>query len=75
VSDAALEAEVRRANARLPDYARIAGWIRADAPFHPAERTATANGRVRREAVWVRYGARLASLFPVPSGVQDHAVL
>ena len=33
VPDAAIEAEVRAANRRLPDYAQVAFWIRADAPF------------------------------------------
>ena len=37
-ADAAIEADVRAANARLPDYARIAFWLRADAPFSAAER-------------------------------------
>jgi acyl-CoA synthetase (AMP-forming)/AMP-acid ligase II/pyrroloquinoline quinone (PQQ) biosynthesis protein C len=63
VSDAAVEAELRRANARLPDYARIAHWLRAEAPFGPANGLATANGRVRRDAVWSRYGTRLESLY------------
>ena len=62
-SDDALAAEVRRANARLPDYARIAHWLRADAPFSPANGLATANGRARRDAVWSRYAARLESLY------------
>lgn len=75
VTDAALHAEVQRANARLPDYARIGGWIRADAPFSPAAGTLTPNGRVRRDAVWARYGARLDALFPIRPGVEHHAVL
>jgi acyl-CoA synthetase (AMP-forming)/AMP-acid ligase II/pyrroloquinoline quinone (PQQ) biosynthesis protein C len=65
-SDAALAAEVRRANARLPDYARIALWLRADAPFATANGLATANGRVRRDAVWSRYAGRLESLYAHP---------
>ena len=74
-TDAALGAEVRRANARLPDYARIAHWMRADAPFTPANGLATANGRARRGAVWSRYGVRLESLYAFPAGVERHAVL
>jgi acyl-CoA synthetase (AMP-forming)/AMP-acid ligase II/pyrroloquinoline quinone (PQQ) biosynthesis protein C len=65
-TDAALAAEVRRANARLPDYARIALWLRADAPFGAANGLATANGRVRRAAVWSRYSGRLESLYAHP---------
>jgi pyrroloquinoline quinone (PQQ) biosynthesis protein C len=65
-TDAALAAEVRRVNARLPDYARIALWLRADAPFGAADGLATANGRVRRDAVWSRYAGRLESLYAQP---------
>jgi len=54
---------VRRANSRLPDYAQIASWIRGEAPFGAANGLATANGRVRRDAVWARYGERLAALY------------
>ena len=59
VPDALIEAQVRAANARLPDYARIGRWMRADAAFTPQNGLATANGRVRRDAVWQIYGARL----------------
>jgi long-subunit acyl-CoA synthetase (AMP-forming) len=52
-TDAAIEAEVRHTNARLPDYAQVALWIRAEAPFSAENGLATANGRVRRDA-WVR---------------------
>ena len=75
LADARLDAEVRRANARLPDYARIAFWIRADAPFGAADGTATPNGRVRRDAVWTRYRERLASLYESRSGAPSHALL
>jgi acyl-CoA synthetase (AMP-forming)/AMP-acid ligase II/pyrroloquinoline quinone (PQQ) biosynthesis protein C len=63
-TDAAIEAEVRRANGRLPDYAQVAFWMRAEAPFSAASGLATANGRVRRDAVWSRYGGRLEALYP-----------
>jgi long-subunit acyl-CoA synthetase (AMP-forming) len=75
MADAALEAAVQRANARLPDYARIGAWIRADAPFSPASGTLTTNGRVRRDAVWARYGARLDAQLSILTGVPAHAVL
>jgi long-chain acyl-CoA synthetase len=58
----ALDAQVRAANTRLPDYARIASWLRADAPFTVQNGLATANGRARREALWHAYGARLDAL-------------
>jgi long-chain acyl-CoA synthetase len=55
----AVDAQVQAANARLPDYAQIAAWLRADAPFTPQNGFATANGRARRDALWRAYGARL----------------
>ena len=56
---AAVDAQVQAANARLPDYAQIAAWLRADAPFTPQNGFATANGRARRDALWQAYAARL----------------
>lgn len=61
--DAALDAAIDAANARLPDYARIGVHLRADSPFSPANGLATDNGRVRRDAVWARYGERIAALY------------
>jgi long-subunit acyl-CoA synthetase (AMP-forming) len=56
---AAVDAQVQAANARLPDYAQIAAWLRADAPFTPQNGFATANGRARRDALWQAYATRL----------------
>jgi long-subunit acyl-CoA synthetase (AMP-forming) len=58
VSEAAIAAQVHAANGRLPDYARVAHWVRAESPFSAQNGLATANGRVRREAVWERYRGR-----------------
>ena len=58
-SDDAVAAQVRAANERLPDYARIGAWLRADEPFTPQNGFATANGRARRDALWHAYGERL----------------
>jgi long-subunit acyl-CoA synthetase (AMP-forming) len=55
VSDAGVASQVAAANERLPDYARIAQWVRAAGAFGPHNGLATANGRVRREAVWELY--------------------
>lgn len=49
--DAALQAAVERANATLPDYARVRHWCRGRAPFDAASGQATANGRPRRDAI------------------------
>jgi hypothetical protein len=76
VPDDLLAATVRAANSGLPDYAQIAGWVRADAPFTTGNGLATANGRVRRDAVWARYGRELDRLYALsPSGVSGHVVL
>jgi len=61
-AESAVDAQVRAANARLPDYAQIGAWVRADSPFTPHNGFATANGRVRRDALWQAYGARLDGL-------------
>lgn len=53
---------VRRANAALPDYARLAGWVEVE-PFTPQSGTLTGNGRPVRAAIRQRYAARLASLY------------
>jgi long-subunit acyl-CoA synthetase (AMP-forming) len=60
--DAEVEAQVRLANARLPDYAQIRSWLRAEAPFSAQNGLATANGRPHRDALWHTYGARLDGL-------------
>lgn len=64
ITDAALEGAVREANAGLPDYARVGRWLRAPEPFGPANGLATAQGRLRREALMARFGA---SLFDDPT--------
>jgi long-subunit acyl-CoA synthetase (AMP-forming) len=57
IPDAALRSAVARANASLPDYARIGRWIRAHEPFTAQNGLATGNGRVRRDAIEARYDA------------------
>ena len=60
---ATLEADIRKVNDRLPDYARVTRWIVADEAFSPQNGMATANGRLRRTAIIARYGARLERLY------------
>lgn len=66
-TDAALEAAVGAANAALPDYARAHRWLRATAPFGAANGLATANGRLRRDALRQHYRAAIAALLSVPA--------
>lgn len=61
VSDAELGAAVARANAALPDYARVQHWLRADQAFSPANGLATTNGRLRRAALWAHYEGHFAA--------------
>lgn len=58
VSDAELGAAVAQVNATLPDYARVQHWLRAAQAFSPANGLATANGRLRRTALWAHYAGR-----------------
>lgn len=76
-SDAAIDAALQGVNARLPDYAQLAFWIRADAPFGPADGSATSNGRLRREVVWSRYAERIESRYQdhMHCGVESNALL
>lgn len=62
-SEAQVAADIARANARLPDYARIRRWIFADAPFTTANGQMTENGRLRRQAILDRHGEKLAGLY------------
>lgn len=66
VTDESLAAVVRAANDRLPDYARIIHWLRADAPFSALNGQVTDNGRVRRDPIFQAYGERLAALYAAP---------
>lgn len=49
--DADLAAAVAAANATLPDYARVARWLRGRGDFSLASGLATANGRPQRTAI------------------------
>ena len=58
-TDDELAAAVARANASLPDYARIGPWARARQRFDVASAMATANGRPRRQAIAEAYANEL----------------
>ena len=61
--DSALAQLVSEVNARLPDYAQIRRFVRASDPFTTRNGLATANGRVRRDAVSRHYASRLSALY------------
>lgn len=60
VNDRQIEDAVASANARLPDYARVSLWQRS-APFTAQNGLATANGRLRRDALADHYHTWLTS--------------
>ncbi len=60
--DAQLQAAVDTVNRGLPDYARVHHWLRADAPFSTSNELATANGRLRRAALFNHYQAAIDEL-------------
>jgi long-chain acyl-CoA synthetase len=53
---------VNAANSRLPSYARVRHWLRVP-PFLASEGLATANGRLRRDAIEQRYRETISSLY------------
>jgi long-subunit acyl-CoA synthetase (AMP-forming) len=61
--DEHVRAAVEAANRRLPDYARVTDWLVAAEPFTPQNRELTTNGRIRREAIWIRYRKELDALY------------
>ena len=71
--DRALQQAVDAANASLPDYARIACWVRGAAPFTAQAGMATANGRPRRADILALHAAALGLSTSDEKG--SHAVL
>jgi hypothetical protein len=59
----AIAAAVAEANAMLPDYACIGGWVVATDAFTQADGLLTANGRLRRDAILVRHAAAIDALY------------
>ena len=55
-TDTQVQAAVDAANRRLPDYAQVRYWLRAEAAFSIANDQLTATGRLRRESLWQAYG-------------------
>lgn len=67
----AIDMAVQTINARLPDYARVRHWLRAETAFSAANGQANAAGGLCREAVWAHYRSRIEPLF---SREEHHAV-
>jgi len=58
-----IAAAVAAANARLPDYARIAAWHLADVSFSQANRLARSTGLPDREAIAHHFAGALEQLY------------
>jgi long-subunit acyl-CoA synthetase (AMP-forming) len=61
VGDRALQAAVDAANDTLPDYARVAHWVRGRGAFDASAGFATANGRPQRAAIWRAHAEAFAT--------------
>jgi long-subunit acyl-CoA synthetase (AMP-forming) len=60
---AAVNQAIEEANRVLPDYARIKYWLPAQSPFLPQNGQLTANGRLKRAAIWQLYQASIEQLY------------
>ena len=54
-----LEAVLAHVNQQLPDYARIVSHVLIKEPFSFNNGLCTANGRIRRDAIWQAYNSQL----------------
>lgn len=66
----ALEHCIEKANARLPDYARIQQWAVLPRPLNAVDGELTSNGRPRRDVISSRYQSLIDSLYPPESQAQ-----
>ncbi|HET9405173.1 MAG TPA: AMP-binding protein [Burkholderiales bacterium] len=62
-SDDAVNAAVARANRALPGYAQVRNWIASSESFSCSNGELTANGRLRRAALFARYQAAIDALY------------
>ena len=60
---AAVNQAIEEANRVLPDYARVKRWLPAQAPFLPQNGQLTANGRLKRDAIWQLYQTSIEQLY------------
>lgn len=69
LDDAALARALAEVNAGLPDYARVARFVRAPQPFSPSNGLLTSNGRPRREAILSHYQAAVDECYRRPPAI------
>lgn len=58
-----VEDAIKQANGELPDYAQVAAWVVADAPFTPENGQLTSNGKLKRDSIWPIYRERIEKLY------------
>jgi long-subunit acyl-CoA synthetase (AMP-forming) len=59
----AVNLAIADANSMLPDYAQVKCWLPASAPFLPQNGQLTANGRLKRDAIWTQYQSAIEKLY------------
>lgn len=62
-AESAVNQAIEEANLVLPDYAQVKCWLPATTPFLPQNGQLTANGRLKREAIWTQYQAAIDKLY------------
>ena len=62
-SDAEIEQAVLEINKKLPDYAQVGHWLRADDYFSVSNEQMTATGRPRRQVIWNTYQENIGQLY------------
>ncbi len=62
-SEAMVDAAIVVANERLPDYAQVSRWLRADEPFSVGNGLLTGTGRPRRAQIYQAYRDRIEALY------------
>ena len=61
--ETAINQAIDEANLVLPDYAQVKCWLPAEGPFLPQNGQLTANGRLKREAIWMQYQTAIEKLY------------
>jgi long-subunit acyl-CoA synthetase (AMP-forming) len=60
-----IDQAVKRANARLPDYAQVRDWLVLDVPFTVENGLWTGTGRPRRMEIEARYRDKIERAYEV----------
>jgi long-subunit acyl-CoA synthetase (AMP-forming) len=55
--------DIQTVNEKLPDYAQIREWIRADVAFSQDNQQLTSNGRLKRDHIWQAYQTQINACY------------